>query len=55
MRDAFTSDQLPGILVSYMTALRVAFAISIATGGAAAVVALGAPWTSIKGKVVMGG
>jgi hypothetical protein len=54
LRDAFTEAQLPGILVSYMAALRVAYAISVATGGAAALVALFAPWISIKGKVSMG-
>jgi MFS transporter, DHA2 family, glioxin efflux transporter len=54
LRNAFTESQLPGLLVSYMAALRVAYAISIATGGAAALVALFAPWTSIKGKVKMG-
>lgn len=54
LRAAFTEFQLPGILVSYMAALRVAYAISIATGGAAALVALFAPWTSIKGKVSPG-
>ncbi|TVY73227.1 MFS gliotoxin efflux transporter gliA [Lachnellula suecica] len=54
LRDAFTPAQLPGILVAYMAALRVAYAIAIASGGAAAVVALFAPWTSIKGKVSVG-
>jgi hypothetical protein len=54
LRGAFTEAQLPGLLISYMAALRVAYAISIATGGAAALVALFAPWTSIKGKVSMG-
>lgn len=51
LRDAFTEAQLPGILVSYMAALRVAYAISIAAGGLAVVAGLFAPWTSIKGKV----
>jgi MFS transporter, DHA2 family, glioxin efflux transporter len=54
LRDTFTESQLPGLLISYMAALRVAYAISIAAGGAAAVVAPFAPWTSIKGKVKMG-
>ncbi|KAE8448022.1 hypothetical protein EG329_009945 [Mollisiaceae sp. DMI_Dod_QoI] len=54
LRDAFTEMQLPGLLISYMAALRVAYAISIATGGAAALVGLFAPWTSIKGKASMG-
>jgi hypothetical protein len=54
LRDAFTGDQLPGLLVSYMAALRVAYAIAIATSGAAAIIGLFAPWTSIKGKVSMG-
>jgi len=54
LRDTFTEAQLPGLLVSYMAALRVAYTISIGTGGAATVVALFSPWTSIKGKVTMG-
>jgi MFS transporter, DHA2 family, glioxin efflux transporter len=53
LRDAFTEAQLPKILLSYMAALRVAYSISIATGGAAALVALLAPWRSIKGRVSM--
>jgi len=55
LRQAFTEAQIPGILVSYMAALRVAYAIAIATSGAAALVALFAPWKSIKGKLSMGG
>ena len=54
LHDAFTEAQLPGLLLSYMAALRVAYAVSIATSGAAAFVALLAPWTSIKGKVSLG-
>jgi hypothetical protein len=54
LRDAFTEAQLPALLVSYIAALRVAYIISIATGCAAALVALFAPWTSIKGKVSVG-
>jgi hypothetical protein len=54
LRQAFSEAQLPGILLSYMAALRVAYAISIAAGGIAALAALFAPWTSIKGKVKMG-
>ncbi len=54
LRDTFMDAQLPGILLSYMAALRVAYAISIASGGAAALVALFSPWTSIKGKISMG-
>jgi len=54
LRQAFSDAELPGTLLSYMAALRVAYAIAIATGGAAALAALFAPWTSIKGKVKMG-
>jgi hypothetical protein len=54
LRQAFTEAQIPGILISYMAALRVAYAIAIATSGAATLVALLAPWKSIKGKVSMG-
>jgi hypothetical protein len=54
LRDAFAEVQLPGILVSYMAALRVAYTISIATAGAAALVAFFAPWTSVKDKASVG-
>lgn len=54
LRETFTEAQLPGLLISYVSALRLAYTISIAAGGAAALVGLLAPWTSIKGKVSMG-
>jgi hypothetical protein len=54
LRDAFTEEQLPDLLVSYMAALRVTYAMAIATSGCALLIALFAPWKSIKGKVTIG-
>ncbi|EPE25582.1 MFS general substrate transporter [Glarea lozoyensis ATCC 20868] len=54
LRDAFTEEQLPGLLVSYMAALKVTYAIAIATSGGAVLIAFFSPWRSIKGKVSMG-
>jgi MFS transporter, DHA2 family, glioxin efflux transporter len=50
LRHAFTAEQLPGILASYMAGLQVAFTISVALAGCATVVSLGMPWMSVKGK-----
>jgi hypothetical protein len=54
LRDTFTAEQLPGMLVSYMAALRVTYAMAIATSGCATIIALFAPWKTIKGKVTVG-
>jgi hypothetical protein len=54
VRGAFIEPQLPGILLSHMAGLRAVHPTSIATGGAAALVGLFAPWTSIEVKVSLG-
>lgn len=54
LRDVFTADELPGIVDSYMGALKVAYIIAITTGGAAFVVSLAGRWVSIKDKAVVG-
>ena len=54
LRSAFGEADLPGILVAYMGGLRVAYALSIALAGVAAIVGLFASWRSIKGKAITG-
>lgn len=48
LRDAFPLNEIPNILVSYMTALRVAYGIGIASAGLATLVAVFTGWQSIK-------
>jgi hypothetical protein len=54
LHQAFTDAELPGILLSYMTALKSVYAFTIALGGTATVIGAFSSWKSIKGKVVMG-
>lgn len=49
-RALFTAEEVPGIVDSYMIALRVTFIIAIAMAGAGALVSPLFPWVSIKGK-----
>jgi hypothetical protein len=44
LRQAFTVAQLPGILEAYMNGLHSAFALSIASGGVAFLIAVSQPW-----------
>jgi hypothetical protein len=50
LRDTFLMNEIPNILVSYMTALRVTCSIAVASVGLATLVAVFAQWQSIKGK-----
>lgn len=54
LRQAFSVDELPPIIDSYMSALKATYAIAIATAGSAFVVSLFGRWNSIKGKAVVG-
>jgi MFS transporter, DHA2 family, glioxin efflux transporter len=44
LRDTFTVYQLPGILVSYMGALRVTYGVAITSAGLATIVAAFTRW-----------
>jgi hypothetical protein len=44
IRTVFAADQIPGIVLAYMAGLKVVFAISIGTSGAAFVLSLFAGW-----------
>lgn len=54
LRNAFTQQQLVGVVASYMDGLKVAFIIIAALSGCATVASLAMPWTSIKGKEAAG-
>lgn len=54
LRAAFSAEEFPVIIESYMEALQITYILAIACGGMAFCVSLFGKWTSIKGKVVMG-
>lgn len=54
LRQAFTESQLPGIILSYMTALKSVYAFTVGLAGLATVIGAFSSWKSIKGKVAMG-
>lgn len=54
MRQAFMETELPGIVLSYMLALKSVYAFSIALTGTATIIGTFSSWKSIKGKAVMG-
>ncbi|KAH8803447.1 DNA repair protein RAD50 [Xylogone sp. PMI_703] len=54
LRDAFTANELAGILVSYTAALRVTYGIAIAAAGLATITAALTRLQSIKGKTPIG-
>lgn len=55
IRATYSADVVPGIVDSYMSGLRVAYAIAIASSGISVVAALLSKWRNLKGKVQMGG
>ena len=48
LREAFTPQQLPGILTAYMDGLKVSFALCIALAGISALISFAMPWTNLK-------
>ena len=50
LRDAFSAEELPGILQSYMDGLSAAFVMCIALAGIAACIGLFMPWTNLRNK-----
>lgn len=48
LRDVFTPQEIPGIIVAYMSGLKVTFALVIALGGITLPIALFAKWRNVK-------
>ena len=46
----FANESINGIIVAYMSGLKLAFAIAIALSGVTVPIALGAKWKTIKMK-----
>lgn len=53
--EAFTKEQVPGILLSYMAGLKAAWAMGIALAGVTFVISFLPQWKSIKGSGAGGG
>jgi MFS transporter, DHA2 family, glioxin efflux transporter len=55
LKNVFSAQQLPEIQHAYMDGLHAAWAISIASGGVAAIVSLFGKWRNLKGLNMTGG
>ncbi|MCJ1311979.1 hypothetical protein MMC25_005653 [Agyrium rufum] len=55
IRETFSAEQIPGVLMSYVSGLKLVFAIAIATAGVSAVVAPLMPWRKINAMDLMSG
>lgn len=55
LRNVFTPDQIPGILVAYMHGLKISFAIAVAATGLALVISLFARWNRLNTAAISGG
>lgn len=48
IRNAFSADQIPGVLNSYLSGLHAAFALTIVAAGLATISAFFSEWRTIK-------
>ncbi|KUI52738.1 Putative HC-toxin efflux carrier TOXA [Cytospora mali] len=55
LRDVFTPEQVPGILVAYMRGLKIVFAISLASVGLSLVVSVFSRWKRLNTAAITGG
>lgn len=55
IRATYSPDVVPGIVNAYMSGLKVAYAIAIASAGISLFVAFLSKWRNLKGKVQVGG
>lgn len=55
LRNVFTAEQMPGIIVAYMDGLKISYAVAIAATGAALIISLASKWRNLRGKVVLSG
>jgi len=51
----FPADVIPGIVDSYMSGLKVAYAVAIASAGISVLISGASKWRNLKGKINMGG
>lgn len=55
IRSTYSANVVPGIVNAYMSGLKVAYAIAVASAGISVFVAFFSKWRNLKGKVQMGG
>lgn len=55
IRESFSVDDVPGIVLAYMSGLKVAYALAIACAGISVLISAASKWTNLKGKVQPGG
>ena len=55
IRNAFTADEVPGIVLAYMAGIKVTFAITVALAGASALFSLYVPWKKLNVDKIQGG
>ena len=51
LRDVFSAEQIPGIVLAYMDGLRLSFALAVALAGVTLPIAIFAKWWNVKQKV----
>lgn len=51
LREVFSKEQLPGIVLAYMDGLKLSFALAIALAGITMPIALFARWRNVKPKI----
>ena len=55
LRDVFTPEEIPGILVAYMRGLKISFALSLAATGLAFVISLATKLKRLNTDAIKGG
>jgi len=54
LRDLFSAEQMPGILVAYMAGIKVAFAYTVGSIGVAVFIGMLMPWGRLNREAVKG-
>jgi hypothetical protein len=55
IRQTFSPQDMPGIILAYMDGLKVAYTIAISCAGIAVLISTASKWTNLKGKMQVGG
>lgn len=48
LRDVFSAEQIPGIVLAYMDGLKLSFALAVALAGVTLLIAMFAKWRNVK-------
>lgn len=55
LRQVFTPEQVPGILVAYMQGLKIAFSLAIGSTGLALIIVVFSKWSRLNTAAITGG